>query len=762
MAKKPTYEELEKRVVELESRILMHKTNEMDSIARLKKKEVIEKGGLPEERETIPMPADVPDNLVSIFSSAHNSVRSYFENRIENPTKATIEISGERYLLVRAASMSKELFDLVTSMYMDRGEKEAREIAFGFMFDLAHSLGKADAKAFHAKMGITDPNEKLSVGPIHFAYSGWAFVKILPESKPTTNEDFYLIYDHPFSFEAHSWKKQGKKTKFPVCIMNAGYSSGWCEESYGIPLVSVEIECQAKGDKRCRFIMASPSKIEQYLARHRKTTYVKGPDSGIFSIPEFFQRKRLEDELRKSKETSKALLNASDDRALLLDKEGTILDKFRKLYDESKRSEEVYRSLLHTSADAIVIYDMEGMTRYINTSFKEIFGWSLEELKNKRVPFLPDSEREKTMAIILELIENGTPCHGYETKRFTKDGRLLDISISASRYLDHEGKPAGMLVILRNISERKKLESQFQAAQRMESVGTLAGGIAHDFNNLLMGIMGNASLILLDTKPEHSHYDKLKNIEKYVQNGADLTKQLLGFARGGKYEVKTTDLNDIIEKSSQMFGRAKKEIEINRKYQKNIWTVEVDQGQIEQVLLNLYVNAWQAMSGGGKLFIQTENVFLEDAYVRPYNIMPGKYVKISIVDTGVGMDKKIQDRIFDPFFTTKEISRGTGLGLASAYGIIKNHGGIINLYSERGRGTTFNIYLPGSEKAPLSEKEPISEITRGSETIMLVDDEEMIIDIGKQLLERFGYKVLVARDGREAENVYRKNKDSID
>ena len=162
------------------------------------------------------------------------------------------------------------------------------------------------------------------------------------------------------------------------------------------------------------------------------------------------------------------------------------------------------------------------------------------------------------------------------------------------------------------------------------------------------------------------------------------------------------------------------------------------------------------------MFIQTENVFLEDAYVRPYNIMPGKYVKISIVDTGVGMDKKIQDRIFDPFFTTKEISRGTGLGLASAYGIIKNHGGIINLYSERGRGTTFNIYLPGSEKAPLSEKEPISEITRGSETIMLVDDEEMIIDIGKQLLERFGYKVLVARDGREAENVYRKNKDSID
>ena len=436
-------------------------------------------------------------------------------------------------------------------------------------------------------------------------------------------------------------------------------------------------------------------------------------------------------------------------------------DKYRKLYNESKRSEEVYRSLLHTSADAIVIYDMEGMTQYINTSFTEIFGWSLDEIKMKRIPFLPDSERKQTMAIISDLIENGIPCHGFETKRFTKDGRLLDISISASRYLDHEGKPAGMLVVLRDISKRKKLESQFQAAQRMESIGTLAGGIAHDFNNQLMGIMGNASLMLLDTQPDHSHYDKLKNIEQYVQNGADLTKQLLGFARGGKYEVKPTDLNDIIEKSSQMFGRAKKEIKIHGKYQENIWTVEVDRGQIEQVLLNLYVNAWQAMPGGGELFIQTENFFLEDPYLKPYDLMPGKYVKISVTDTGVGMDKKTQDRIFDPFFTTKEITRGTGLGLASAYGIIKNHGGIINVYSERGAGTTFNIYLPVSTKAAVSEKEPKTEIQRGSGTIMLVDDEEMIIDIGKQSLERFGYNVLVARDGKEAEEVYRKNKDKI-
>jgi CheY-like chemotaxis protein len=211
-----------------------------------------------------------------------------------------------------------------------------------------------------------------------------------------------------------------------------------------------------------------------------------------------------------------------------------------------------------------------------------------------------------------------------------------------------------------------------------------------------------------------------------------------------------------------MFGRAKKEIKIHRKYRKNLWNVEVDQGQIEQVLLNLYVNAWQAMPGGGELFIQTENVFLEDKDVKPYDLVPGRYVSISVADTGLGMDRKIQDRIFDPFFTTKEMSRGTGLGLASAYGIIKNHGGIINVYSEKGEGSTFNIYLPASTKSAVSKKEPVTEIQRGSGTIMLVDDEEMIIDIGEQLLQRLGYKVLVAGDGKAAEEVYRTNKDSID
>ncbi|GAG21264.1 unnamed protein product, partial [marine sediment metagenome] len=254
-------------------------------------------------------------------------------------------------------------------------------------------------------------------------------------------------------------------------------------------------------------------------------------------------------------------------------------------------------------------------------------------------------------------------------------------------------------------TEKKRLEAQFQAAQRMEAIGTLAGGLAHDFNNILMGIQGNTSLILLHKTSTHPDYERLKGIEEGVKSGAELTRQLLGFARGGKYEVRPTNLNELIENQNHMFGRTKKEITIRGKYEDKPWTVEVDQGQIEQVLLNLYVNAWQAMPGGGDLYIETENVTLDEDYAKPFNMEPGRYVKISVTDSGVGMDEATQQRIFEPFFTTKEMGRGTGLGLASVYGIIRNHGGIISVYSEKGKGTTFEIYLPVSQRELIKEEE---------------------------------------------------------
>jgi len=330
-----------------------------------------------------------------------------------------------------------------------------------------------------------------------------------------------------------------------------------------------------------------------------------------------------------------------------------------------------------------------------------------------------------------------------------KDGSTFPVLVRSTA-ICNESKAVGLRGFMIDVSEKKRLEAQLQQAQKLESLGTLAGGVAHDFNNLLMGIQGRASLMAAETESYHPHYEHLREIEKYVISAADLTKQLLGFARGGKYEVKPTDLNALIAQNSQMFGRTKKEITIHRKFQSNLATVEVDQGQIDQVLLNIYVNAWQAMPGGGDLYIQTENVFLDENFVKPHGIEPGDYVKVSITDTGIGMGKENLKRVFDPFFTTKTKERGTGLGLASAYGIIQNHDGIITAYSEKGQGASFQIYLPASDKAVAVEKSESRMAAGGTETILLVDDEEMILGVGKTLLEKIGYRVLTAAGGRQA------------
>jgi CheY-like chemotaxis protein len=296
----------------------------------------------------------------------------------------------------------------------------------------------------------------------------------------------------------------------------------------------------------------------------------------------------------------------------------------------------------------------------------------------------------------------------------------------------------------------------------MESIGTLAGGIAHDFNNLLMGIQGRTSLIKTELDTYDHHKEHLREIEKYVKSATELTRQLLGFARGGKYEVKPVDLNDLIVVSSEMFGRTRKEITIFRKTQPDIWVVEADRSQIEQVLLNLYVNAWQAMAGGGEISIETENVMLDDVFVTPYSVPSGKYVKVSVSDTGTGIDTDIQERIFDPFFTTKQHGRGTGLGLASAYGIIKNHDGIITVASEVGHGATFTFYLPASQKPLSIQDHAIKGPLKGTGTILMIDDEKMILDVGVQLLGGLGYTVLTADDGQKGLDIYAKNQADID
>ncbi|MCK4821022.1 PAS domain S-box protein, partial [bacterium] len=338
-----------------------------------------------------------------------------------------------------------------------------------------------------------------------------------------------------------------------------------------------------------------------------------------------------------------------------------------------RESEERYRNLFNNISDFIYTHDLEGRFLTVNRAASQTLGYKREELLGRPISdFMLPEYRTAFYEEYLVQIKNKGSLNGV-SKYLAKDGTEHYIEYR-NLVVEQEGQEpfvygSGREITERILSQREvhKLERQFHHSQKMEAIGTLAGGIAHDFNNLLMGILGNASLVLLDIDSSHPYYEKLKNIQQSVQNGADLTKQLLGFARGGKYEVRPTDLNEIIKKSSEMFGRTKKEVVINPKYQKNIWTVEIDQGQIDQVLLNLYVNAWQAMPEGGNLYIQTKNITLDKNYVKPYKLKPGRYVRISVTDTGVGMDESTRQRIFDPFFTTREMGRGIGLGLASVY-----------------------------------------------------------------------------------------------
>jgi PAS domain S-box-containing protein len=425
-------------------------------------------------------------------------------------------------------------------------------------------------------------------------------------------------------------------------------------------------------------------------------------------------------------------------------------------------SEERFRELAELLPETVYEADKYGTFTFVNKTGFEKFGYIEDDLTKGTSVFdmITPADHGRMIETYQKLVKGERVGLGEYCAR-RKDGTTFPALVHATAIF-RDGKPSGHRGFMIDITEKKNLENQLSRAQKMEAIGTLAGGIAHDFNNLLMGILGNISLILMKFDKSHPIYGQLKSIEGYVQRGSDLTKQLLGFARGGKYEVRPTDLGEFMRESAELFGRTKKEIRIHHKAEKGLWTVEVDRGQIEQVLLNLYVNAWQAMPGGGDLFISAENVELSAVDVSPYELFPGRFVKVTVTDTGMGMDEATKTRIFEPFFTTKERGRGTGLGLASAYGIIKNHGGFIHAESEKDVGTSFMIYLPASDKEVDRDNKPADELIKGQETVLLVDDEEMILEVSAKMLETLGYRVITAAGGRKGLALYEQNKDTVD
>ncbi len=435
----------------------------------------------------------------------------------------------------------------------------------------------------------------------------------------------------------------------------------------------------------------------------------------------------------------------------------------RKRGDEALReSEQRYRTLFEESRDAVYMTTRDGRLVDANQAFLNLFGLTREEAENMGILaiYAVPADRKRFQ----EDIERDGSLKDYEVKFRRKDGTVIECLVSSTLRLDKDGTIVGYQGIARDVTEQKLLQKQLFHSQKMEAIGTLAGGIAHDVNNLLQAVLGYADLLLIKKAPGDPDRKKLGVIQQAARDGADLVSRILTFSRKGESKTRPVDLNSEIRKSEELLKRTlPKMIQIELLLADDIAIIDADPAQLEQVILNLGVNAQHAMPDGGRLLIETKNVSLRDEYLRAHlGAKAGKYVLLTVSDTGFGIEAEVLDRIFEPFFTTKTNGLGTGLGLAMVHGIVLQHGGIIKCYSEPGMGTSFKIYFPVSSSVRKTGMASTREMPAfGTETILLVDDDDRVREMGKEMIEMGGYIVLTADSGEEALEVYVSHREEI-
>jgi two-component system cell cycle sensor histidine kinase/response regulator CckA len=428
-----------------------------------------------------------------------------------------------------------------------------------------------------------------------------------------------------------------------------------------------------------------------------------------------------------------------------------------------EESEKRYRDLFENANDIIYTHNLTGDITSANRTALSTFGYSLEEALELNIAKLVDPEYLSLASEkIKEKIETRKPTSPYEILCRSKDGKEVWVEVS-TRLIEKDGKPLGVEGIGRDISERKRLERQLLQAQKMEAIGTLAGGIAHDFNNLLTTIQGYTELAMMKTGETDPLHMNLKRVWHSAVRAADLTRQLLLFSRRQPMEFASLNINKTVSNMLMMLDRLIGEnIVASIELEPEVWTVSADAGNLEQVIMNLTVNARDAMPNGGKLTMKTENVHVDRHYCDTYSYArPGNFVCLSIEDTGVGMNKEIVQHIFEPFFTTKEPGKGTGLGLSVVYGIVKEHEGWINVYSEPGQGSTFRIYLPAVSvrvEDEAKEKVSLEKIQGRGERILLVEDEKGVREFAASVLGENGYAVYEAINVQDALDIFEREK----
>jgi PAS domain S-box-containing protein len=424
-----------------------------------------------------------------------------------------------------------------------------------------------------------------------------------------------------------------------------------------------------------------------------------------------------------------------------------------------RASEERYRGLMEHAQDAIFVADKWGTVVEANAAAERLLKRPRSAIEGRSfVEAIAEEHREDVQRRFERTLERGST-QGEETRALRSDGTAVPIEISAS--VVEVGSEKLVLAIIRDISEQNAMAEQFRLSQKMEAVGLLAGGVAHDFNNLLTAILGYSQLLARELRGNPEQFSAIEEIRKAGERAASLTRQLLAFSRKQVLALTILDLNAVVRHIEEMLSRLiGEDIEITTRFDRELGSVRADAGQIEQVIMNLAVNARDAMPKGGRILIETANVELEEGYIQTHvHAEPGPYVLLAVSDTGLGMDEATRSRIFEPFFTTKEKGRGTGLGLSTVYGIVKQSGGYIWVYSEPGKGTTFKVYLPrvatAAEPLPVSKDQEIAR--GGTETILLVEDEDAVRALASRILESKGYTVLLAESGAQAIEIAREN-----
>jgi PAS domain S-box-containing protein len=440
-----------------------------------------------------------------------------------------------------------------------------------------------------------------------------------------------------------------------------------------------------------------------------------------------------------------------------------------------RESEERYRTILNEMAEGYHEVDLAGNFTFFNDAFLNLFGYSREEMTGTNFSryAAEESSSKKVYQTYNEIYKTGNPVQRNEWDIIRKDGQRRTLEYNAAVLKDSKNIPKGFRGIVRDITEnrqaemeREKLQTQLNQAQKMESIGRLAGGVAHDFNNMLGVILGHAELALQKARNKKDPCSNLEKIQTAARRSADLTKQLLAFARKQIIEPKPLDLNHTVEKMLSMLRRLiGEDIDLSWVPARKLWPVIMDPSQVDQILANLCVNARDAIAGVGKLTIETGMKTFDPAYCADHpGFIPGGFVMLAVSDNGCGMDQEILENLFEPFFTTKDIGKGTGLGLATIYGIVKQNNGFINVYSEPGQGSTFKIYLPrqhasAEERASAAHSE--KSIPTGNETILLVEDDPEILKMTRTMLEQKGYSVLSAVSPVSAIRIARARTDRI-